>query len=86
LPEPSRTARIPSRPAPSSVTLAAVAVSTDPVPQLAAPPGYWVPVRTSQFAADGAELAGPSKPSVQTVVQSPSDGAAVLAMPSSYSE
>jgi hypothetical protein len=47
----------------------ALAVSTEPVPQLAAPPGYCVPVRRSQLALDGEELAGPAKSSLQTVCQ-----------------
>nr|BFE69364.1 hypothetical protein GCM10020092_026650 [Actinoplanes digitatis] len=48
-----------------------LAVSTSPVPQFAAPPGYWVPVRSSQFAGLGEVLAAPEKSSVQTVVKSP---------------
>lgn len=56
----------------------ALAVSTEPVPQFAAPPGYCVPVRSSQLAADGEELAGPSKVSVQTCVQLGSGGVEVL--------
>src|SRR5262245_36717750 len=70
-PAPSRSAVMFSLPAPSSATLAVelLAVSTEPVPQLAAPPGYCVPVRISQFALAGDELAGPSKVSCQTVVQ-----------------
>jgi hypothetical protein len=46
----------------------ALAVSTEPVPQFAAPPGYWVPVRSSQFAALGDVFAVPVKSSLQTVV------------------
>ena len=71
LPAPSRTARMLNRPAPSRKTLfvEALAVSTEPVPQFGAPPGYWVPVRSSQLAADGEVLAGPVKSSVHSVVQ-----------------
>src|SRR5262245_5069655 len=60
-------------PLPSKKTLAveALAVSTSPVPQLAAPPGYCVPVRRSQLAADGEVFAAPSKLSDQIVTQFP---------------
>ena len=36
---------------------------------MGAPPGYCVPVRSSQFAADGLVFAAPVKSSVQSVVQ-----------------
>src|SRR3954470_6579571 len=72
-PEPSRIALMASLPLPSRDTFAVLAdaVSTSPVPQFAAPPGYDVPVRSSQLAADGDVPAAPSKPSDHTVVKSP---------------
>src|SRR4051794_190129 len=71
LPAPSRIALMLSLPAPSRYTLAVLllAVSTSPVPQLAAPPGNCVPVRRSQLAAAGEVLAPPSNVSCQTVLQ-----------------
>ncbi len=79
LPAPSLMALMASLPVPSRETLAveALMVSTSPVPQFAAPPGYWVPVRRSQFAPEGEVPAAPSKSSFQTSVQLPGGGVGV---------
>ncbi len=58
-------------PAPSRETLLGeeVIVSISPVPQLAGPPGYPVPVAYCQFAVFTPEPAAPSKSSAKTWVQ-----------------
>ncbi len=80
LPEASRRGVISRLPLPSSATLFVldVIVSTSPVPQFAAPPGYEVPVSYCQSAVFTAEPAAPLKSSMKTWSQ-PEGGAGAVA-------
>lgn len=89
LPAPSRCGVMRRLPPPSSETLLGddVIVSISPVPQLAGPPGYEVPVSYCQFAVFTPEPAAPSKSSAKTCVQpdggggtaAPADGPVTVA-------
>lgn len=71
LPASSRCGVMRRFPPPSSETLLGeeVIVSISPVPQLAGPPGYEVPVSYCQSAVFTPEPAAPSKSSAKTCVQ-----------------
>src|ERR671917_164793 len=70
-PEPLRIGVITRLPLPSwrRFEVLFVYVWISPVPQLAGPPGYCVPVSMIQFAEEGRELAPPVKSSLQTRLQ-----------------
>ncbi len=78
LPAASRRGVMRRLPLPSRATLSLldVIVSISPVPQLAGPPGYDVPVAYCQFAVFTPDPAGPSKSSAKTWVQPAGGGGA----------